>query len=100
MLGQAPTRDWKIILSDDSFPLFTMQILKLKTMSHHNASANFSHELYKRKGSLVELDREIEMGELRLRYIQLMRDFYKTLGEEDAINLIKESEGIWEKLTS
>ena len=40
------------------------------------------------------------MGELRLRYIQLMRDVYKTLGKEDAIELIKESEGIWEKLTS
>ena len=38
------------------------------------------------------------MGELRLRYIQLMRDVHKTLGKEDAIELIKESEGIWEKL--
>ena len=40
------------------------------------------------------------MGELRLRYIQLMRDVHKILGKEDAIELIKESEGIWEKLTS
>ncbi len=40
------------------------------------------------------------MGELRLRYIQLMRDAHKTLGKEDAIDLIKESEGIWEKLSS
>ena len=69
-------------------------------MSHHNATLNFSHAPYKNKASLSELDREIEMGELRLRYIQLMRDAHKILGKEDAIDLIKESEGIWEKLTS
>ncbi len=40
------------------------------------------------------------MGELRLRYVQLMRDAHKSLGKQDAINLIKESEGIWEKLAS
>ena len=40
------------------------------------------------------------MGELRFRYIQLMRDFYKTLEKEDAIDLIKESEDIWQKLNS
>ena len=40
------------------------------------------------------------MGELRLRYILLMRDVHETLGKEDAIELIKESQGIWEKLTS
>jgi len=40
------------------------------------------------------------MGELRLRYIQLMRDVHKTLGKEDAIDLIKELEGIWEKFNS
>jgi len=49
---------------------------------------------------LSELDREIEMGQLRLRYIQLMRDAQKTLGEEDAIDLIKDSEKIWEKLSA
>ena len=54
-------------------------------MSHHNATLNFSHAPHKNKASLSELDREIEMGELRLRYIQLMRDVHKTLGEEDAI---------------
>ena len=69
-------------------------------MSHHNATLNFSHSPYKNKASLSELDREIEMGELRLRYIQLMRDAHKTLGREDAIELIKESESIWEKLAS
>ena len=69
-------------------------------MSHHNATLNFSHAPNKKKASLSELDREIEMGELRLRYIQLIRDVHKTLGKEDGIKLIKESEGIWEKLTS
>ncbi len=69
-------------------------------MSHHNATLSFSHAPYKNKVSLSELDREIEMGELRLRYIQLMRDAHKTLGKEDAIDLIKESEGIWKKLTA
>ncbi len=39
------------------------------------------------------------MGELRLRYVQLMRDFYTSMGEEDATDLIKESAVIWEKLS-
>ncbi len=69
-------------------------------MSHHNSTLNFSHAPYENKASLSELDREIEMGELRLRYIQLMRDAHKTLGKEDAIDLMKESEGIWKKLNS
>ena len=47
-----------------------------------------------------ELDREIEMGQLKLRYIQLLRDAHKILGKEDAIDLIKESEVIWERLTA
>ena len=69
-------------------------------MSHHNAILNFSYALYQNKAALNSLDREIEMGELRLRYIQLMRDVHNTLGKDDAIDLIKESEGIWEKLSS
>ena len=69
-------------------------------MSHHNATLNFSHVQYKNKVSLSKLDREIEIGEFRLRYIQLMRDVYKTLEKEVAIELIKESEGLWEKLIS
>ena len=64
-------------------------------MSNHNASINFSHAPYKNKISLSALDLEIKMGELRLRYIQIMRDFHKTLGKENVNNLIKESEGIW-----
>tara|TARA_B100001029_G_C14679094_1_gene243641 strand:- start:202 stop:405 length:204 start_codon:yes stop_codon:yes gene_type:complete len=67
-------------------------------MSHHNSTLNFSHAPYENKSNV--LDREIEMGELRLRYIQLMRDVYKTLGHVEAIELIKESEDIWEKLSS
>ena len=69
-------------------------------MSHHNATLNFSLAPDKNKASISKLDREIKMGELRLRYIQLMRDVHKTLGKEESIELIKESEGIWEKLTS
>ena len=69
-------------------------------MSQYNVTLNFSHAPNKSKASLSVLDREIEMGELRLRYIQLMRDAHKTLGKEDAIDLIKESENIWEKLAS
>ena len=69
-------------------------------MSHHNATLNFSRSPYDQKTSLSELDREIEMGELRLRYIQLMRDVHMRLGKQDAINLIKDSEVIWDKLTN
>ena len=38
--------------------------------------------------------------ELRLRYIQLMKDAHKILGREEAIDLIKESEVIWQKLSA
>ena len=69
-------------------------------MSNHNFTLDFSHSRYKNQTSLSELDREIEMGQLRLRYIQLMRDAQKTLGEEDATDLIKDSEKIWEKLSA
>jgi len=67
-------------------------------MSNHNTTLNFSHSPNKNQTSLSELDREIEMGQLRLRYIKLMRDAHNTLGEEDAIDLIKDSEKIWKKL--
>ena len=69
-------------------------------MSHHNTTLNFSHAHYDKKAFPHDLDREIEMGELRLRYMQLMRDTHKTLGKDDAIELIKELEDIWEKLNS
>ena len=71
-----------------SFPMST----------NHNTTLNFSHAPYKRK-TLSDLDREIKMGELRLRYVQLMRDFHTSLGEEKATDLIKESETIWNKLS-
>tara|TARA_B100000579_G_C22622660_1_gene752652 strand:- start:533 stop:733 length:201 start_codon:yes stop_codon:yes gene_type:complete len=38
--------------------------------------------------------------ELRLRYIKLMSDAHDILGKEEAIQLIKESEKIWEKLSA
>ena len=66
--------------------------------TNHNTTLNFSNAHYKRKTFSNDLDREIKMGELRLRYVQLMRDFHTSLGEEDAADLIKESVAIWEKL--
>ena len=75
-------------------------------MSYHNASLNFSHAPYKHKVALSEKSlHEIQMQlmnkqELRLRYIQLMKDAQKILGREEAIDLIKESEVIWQKLSA
>tara|TARA_Y100001968_G_scaffold76865_1_gene68269 strand:+ start:1551 stop:1778 length:228 start_codon:yes stop_codon:yes gene_type:complete len=75
-------------------------------MSHHNASLNFSHAPDKHNVSLSEKSlHEIQMQlmnkqEIRLRYIQLMNDAQNILGREEAMNLIKESEGIWEKLSA
>ena len=75
-------------------------------MSYHNASLNFSHAPYKHKVALSDISlHEIQMQlmnkqELRLRYIQLMNDAQKILGRDEAIDLIKESEVIWEKLSA
>ena len=38
--------------------------------------------------------------ELRLRYIQSMNDAKEILGREEAINLLKESDVIWKKLSA
>ena len=75
-------------------------------MNYHNASFNFSHSPDKHNVALSEKSlHEIQMQlmnkqELRLRYIQLMKDAQKMLGREEAIDLIKESEVIWEKLST
>ena len=75
-------------------------------MSHHNASLNFSHAPYRHDVELNEKSlHEIQMQlmnkqELRLRYIQLMNDAQKMLGRQDAIDLIRESEMIWKKLSA
>jgi hypothetical protein len=75
-------------------------------MSHHNASLYFPHAPNKHNVALSEKSlHEIQMQlmnkqELRLRYIQLMKDAQKILGRDEAIDLIKESEVIWEKLSS
>ena len=53
-----------------------------------------------KKNSLSKIDREIKMGKLRLRYVQLMRDAYSSLDDEDANLLIKESEDLWNRLSS
>ena len=60
----------------------------------------FSHAPYKKKSPLNNVDREIKMGELRLKYVQLMRDAHSFLGDEDANILIKESKDIWDKLSN
>ena len=75
-------------------------------MNYHNASLNFSHASNKHNVPLSEKSlHEIQMQlmnkqELRLRYIQLMNDAQKILGRDEAIDLIKESEVIWEKLSA
>ena len=75
-------------------------------MSHYNASLNFSHAPNKHNGALSEKSlHEIQMQlmnkqELRLRYIQLMNDAQKILGRDEAIDLIRESKVIWEKLSA
>tara|TARA_B100000945_G_scaffold300441_1_gene282253 strand:+ start:637 stop:867 length:231 start_codon:yes stop_codon:yes gene_type:complete len=66
--------------------------------SHYITSQNFSHAHYKNKDGMFNIDRELKMGELRLRYVQLMRDAQMSLGDQDANILIKESEAIWYKL--
>ena len=66
--------------------------------SHHNLTQNFSASTHNYKASLNKIDREIKLGELRLNYVKLMRDFHAYLNDEDATDLIKESMDIWEKL--
>ena len=75
-------------------------------MSYHNASLNFSNAPNKHNVALSEKSlHEIQMQlmnkqELRLRYIQLMNDAQNILGRDEAIDLIKESQVIWEKLSA
>ena len=75
-------------------------------MSHHNASLNFSHAPNKHNVALSEKslhEKQMQLmnkQELRLRYIELMKDAQKILGREEAIDLIKESEVIWQKLSA
>ena len=75
-------------------------------MSHHNASLNFSHAPNNHNVALSEKSlHEIQMQlmnkqELRLRYIRLLNDAQKILGRQETIELIRESEVIWRKLSS
>ena len=75
-------------------------------MSYHNAFLNFSHAPNKHNVALSENSlHKIQMQlmnkqELRLRYIELMKDAQKILGREEAIDLIEESEVIWQKLSA
>ena len=67
---------------------------------HHNKSLNFSHSPYKKSSSLSDINLEIKRGELRLRYVKLLRDIHTSLSEQEANSLIEESFGIWEKFTN
>ena len=75
-------------------------------MSYHNSSLNSLDAQNKLNVELSEKSlHEIQMQlmnkqELRLRYIQLMNDAQKILGRDEAIDLIKESEVIWKKLSA
>ena len=66
-------------------------------MSHLNDTLNLSHSPYKTMTSLSQLDKNLKIGEFRLRYIKLMRDIQNSLEKDSAIDLIKELEGIWEE---
>ena len=66
--------------------------------TEHNTTLNFSHAPYKSKTFSSDLDLEKKMGELRLRYVQLMRNFHTSLGEEKTTDLINESVAIWKNL--
>ena len=73
-------------------------------MSYYREHSNFSKSRQKYNVELSEKPlHEIQMQlinkqELRLRYLQLMNDAQNILGREEAIDLIKESNIIWEKL--
>ena len=62
--------------------------------SHHNSKLNFSHAPYEKKSPLNNVDREIRMGEIRLKYVQLMRDAHSFLGDEDA-NILSKNQRIY-----
>ena len=63
-------------------------------MSNHNKSLNFSHapnnySLSLSEKSLHEIQMQLmDKQDLRRRYIQLMNDAQKTLGRQEAINLM------------
>ena len=75
-------------------------------MSHKNASMSTSNSTRKKNVALSEMSlHEIQMQlmnkqELRLRYIQLMNDAQKMIGRQQAIDLFRESEIIWKKLSA
>ena len=75
-------------------------------MIHHSKSLNFSHapnnhNFAFNENTLHEIQMQLmNKQELRLRYIQLMNDAQEMLGRQEAINLMKESEVIWRKLSA
>ena len=71
----------------------------LSMISRQYLTQNLSASTYNNKVFLNETDRDIKMGELRLRYVKLMRDFHTSNSDEDATDLIKGSMKIWENLS-
>tara|TARA_Y100000766_G_C18682032_1_gene495212 strand:+ start:131 stop:358 length:228 start_codon:yes stop_codon:yes gene_type:complete len=73
-------------------------------MSNQSKSINFAIANNKNDIDLSEKTlHEIQMHlmnkqEIRLRYLKLMNDAQNILGKDEAIDLVKESEVIWEKL--
>ena len=67
--------------------------------SHHNSILNFSHSPYSDKSFINEIDSEIKLGELRLRYVKLLRDIHTSLSNDKAKELVNESFAIWEKIS-
>lgn len=74
-------------------------------MSNQSKSINFAIANNKNDIDLSEKTlHEIQMHlmnkqEIRLRYLKLMNDAQNILGKDEAIDLVKESEVIWEKLS-
>ena len=74
-------------------------------MSNQSKSINFAIANNKNDIDLSEKTlHEIQIylmnkQEIRLRYLKLMNDAQNILGKDEAIDLVKESEVIWEKLS-
>ena len=78
-------------------------LIKLRSIARH--SLNSSHAPNKQNVALIEkslheIQRQLmNKPELRLRYVKLMNDAQRILGRNEAMDLIKESEVIWKKLS-
>jgi len=63
------------------------------------AIANNKNDIDLSEKTLHEIQMHLmNKQEIRLRYLKLMNDAQNILGKDEAIDLVKESEVIWEKL--